>query len=161
MRGQEQQPVSARLARESLRVIAIAGIYVSKTPDDVLITYSLGSCVGVSFFDPESGVGGLIHCMLPASKTNVEKAKEKPGMFVDSGVVAILDQLFGLGARKERLIVKVAGAASPMDLGGAIPNWRAQPHGPPEAPLEERCDDCRRGRRRHSAAYDAALHGLR
>jgi chemotaxis protein CheD len=104
--------------REGLRVVGIAEMLVSSSVTDVLITYSLGSCVGVTVYDPELRVGGLIHCMLPMSKLEPQKAVERPFMFVDTGVVALLNAVLELGADKARLIVKVAGAASPMDPNG-------------------------------------------
>jgi chemotaxis protein CheD len=91
---------------------------VSTTPDQTLVTYSLGSCVGVSLFDPEAGVGGLIHCMVPLSKTDPEKAKVRPAMFTDTGFVLLLNEIIAQGASINRLIVKVAGGGAPMDSAG-------------------------------------------
>ncbi len=48
--------------------IGISEMRVSNQPDDVLVTYSLGSCIGVTIYDPIVHVGGMIHCMLPNSK---------------------------------------------------------------------------------------------
>ena len=110
---------SARPSVEAgLRVVGISELEVSTAPADVLVTYSLGSCLGVSIHDPVAGVGGLIHCMLPVSKGSPEKAAAKPAMFVDTGVVALLNGMFARGAERARLVVKVAGAASPMDASG-------------------------------------------
>ena len=103
---------------ENLKVVGISHFLVSRDPGDVLVTYSLGSCLGVSVYDPQARIGGLIHCMLPISKGAQDKARERPAMFVDTGIVTLLNVMFELGASKERLIVKVAGAASPMDKSG-------------------------------------------
>ena len=90
-------------------------MYVSADPRDELITYSLGSCIGITAHDREAGVGGLIHCLLPLSKTNPEKAKILPAMFVDTGVLNFLNALYALGASSSRLVIKVAGGANLMD----------------------------------------------
>ena len=82
--------------------------------DDVLVTYSLGSCVGLTLFDPVAGVGGMIHCMLPLSKIDPDKAKLKPYMFVDTGVAAMLGEMYAMGAQRQNLVAKVAGAGSPL-----------------------------------------------
>ena len=37
---------------------------LSDDPEDVIVTYSLGSCIGLSLLDAEARVGGLIHCLL-------------------------------------------------------------------------------------------------
>lgn len=98
-----------------LSIVGISEMMVSDHRSDVLITYSLGSCVGVSLYDPVVQVGGLIHCMLPLSKIDPEKARKKPAMFVDSGVSELLRELYSKGAKRSRLIAKVAGCSTLLD----------------------------------------------
>jgi chemotaxis protein CheD len=98
-----------------LQVVGISEIKISCSPDDILITYSLGSCIGVAAYDPITRVGGMIHYMLPLSQISPEKAAGKPGMFADTGVPELLREMIACGAAKERLIVKVAGGAQLMD----------------------------------------------
>lgn len=93
-------------------VVGIADIKVLDTPGDVLITYALGSCLGVTVYDPVAKVGGLLHVMLPVSSANPEKALVKPQMFVDSGIPLLFRESYRLGARKERLWVMACGGAS-------------------------------------------------
>lgn len=93
---------------------------VSNSTDDILVTYSLGSCVGVTLYDPVARIGGMVHCMLPLSKTDPEKAKNKPAMFTDTGVSALIQTALDMGAQKQRLIIKVAGAAQLMDENGTF-----------------------------------------
>ena len=100
---------------EMTRVVDIADMIVSNNPDDVLVTYSLGSCIGVTLYDPNAGVGGMIHCMLPMSKIDLAKAEAKPAMFVDAGMPKLLQAVFDLGAQRKNLICKVAGGASLLD----------------------------------------------
>ena len=94
--------------------IDISDMKLSKNRDDVLVTYSLGSCVGLTLFDPVAGIGGMIHCMLPLSKIDPDKARLKPYMFVDTGVAAMLGEMYAMGAQRKNLIAKVAGAGSPL-----------------------------------------------
>ena len=91
---------------------------VSDRASDVLVTYSLGSCVGLAVYDPDAGVGGLIHCMLPLSRIDAVKAKANPLMFTDTGVQTLLKAVFDLGAQRKSLVAKVAGAASLLDDKG-------------------------------------------
>jgi chemotaxis protein CheD len=107
-----------RNAQSRLKVVGIAEMYVSGDPEDILVTYSLGSCVGVSLYDTEARVGGLIHCMLPSSAGEAKKAEEKPCMYVDTGMTKLLQALLEMGAEKKRLICKVAGGGSPLDDNG-------------------------------------------
>ncbi len=87
---------------------------MSQDPNDILVTYSLGSCVGLALYDKVIKVGGLIHCMLPLSKIDKEKAAVRPFMFVDTGVTRLLSELFQKGAQRQNLVAKVAGAGSPL-----------------------------------------------
>jgi len=99
----------------SLVVLGISEVHVSKMPGDILITYSLGSCIGVTMYDPELKLGGMIHYMLPLSKISPEKAAAKPAMFADTGVPVLLKKMYKMGAAKDRLVVKVAGGSQLMD----------------------------------------------
>lgn len=85
---------------------------VSARPGDVLITYALGSCLGIAIYDSAAQVGGLLHVMLPASSVNPTKAADNPLMFVDTGVPELFKACYKAGAKKERIVVKVAGGAS-------------------------------------------------
>jgi len=99
-------------------IVGIGEMATSDDPRAVLVTYSLGSCVGLTLYDPVSRVGGLIHCMLPLSKIDPDKAKENPARFTDTGVVCLLQALLAQGAERKRLIAKVAGAAKLLDQKG-------------------------------------------
>ncbi len=93
------------------KVIGVADMKVSRTVGDVLITYALGSCLGILVHDPVAQVGGLLHVMLPDSSIDPLKAQANPAMFVDTGVPKLFKACYELGAKKERMIVKVAGGA--------------------------------------------------
>jgi chemotaxis protein CheD len=99
-------------------IVGVADMRYSDQPDDVIITYSLGSCIGLTLFDSEKQIGGLVHCMLPLSKANTEKAAINPYMFIDSGITAFLQILFDMGAQRKSLVAKVAGGAQIMDDKG-------------------------------------------
>jgi len=101
-------------------VVDIADIKISSDPACELVTYSLGSCIGVAVWDPEKRLGGMIHYMLPESALSPEKARANPAMFADTGVPLLFRGLYGLGAAKKRLVVKVAGGASLLDDKGTF-----------------------------------------
>ena len=83
------------------KVVGISEIYVSDDANDELVTYSLGSCICVTVYDPIAKVAGMIHYMLPLSKVSPEKAKKTPAMFADTGVTELLRLVFDLGAVKD------------------------------------------------------------
>ncbi len=96
-------------------VVGISDLKVSGNAGDILITYALGSCVGVAVYDPVDRVGGLLHFMLPDSSIDETKARRNPAMFADTGIPLLFKSCYKLGAVKKRMIVKIAGGASIMD----------------------------------------------
>jgi chemotaxis protein CheD len=62
-------------------------------------------------YDPVAAVAGMLHVMLPTGTIDLAKMKDKPAMFVDSGVPLLFKECYKLGAKKERMQVKVAGGA--------------------------------------------------
>ncbi|MFP4159581.1 MAG: chemotaxis protein CheD [Desulfobacterales bacterium] len=103
-----------------LVVVDIADMRISNNPNDILVTYSLGSCIGVAIYDPALKIGGMIHCMLPLSKVDREKAKNRPYMFVDTGMQQMLTSLYEAGMRKARAVVNVAGGSQVLDSQGVF-----------------------------------------
>jgi len=103
--------------RKSL-VVGVADMVVSNDPSAELVTYSLGSCLGITIYDSAKKVGGLLHIMLPDSKIDAVKAVSAPFMFVDTGVPRLFQAVYSLGAERHRLTVKVAGGASLLDEKG-------------------------------------------
>jgi chemotaxis protein CheD len=85
---------------------------ISSQSGDVIITHALGSCLGLTVYDPVAHVGGMLHVMLPLSTIDPRKAEENPYMFVDTGVPRLFLESYKAGAQKARLIVKVAGGAT-------------------------------------------------
>lgn len=99
------------------RVVGISDLIISADPAEVLITYALGSCLGIAIHDPVAGVGGMLHVMLPESAIDAAKAAANPYMFVDTGVPQLFKQAYAAGAQKARLRVVVAGGAAVMTGG--------------------------------------------
>ncbi len=102
------------------RIIGVADMAVSNNQQEDLITYSLGSCIGVVIYDPTVKVGGLLHYMLPESGMDAEKAKKTPAMFADTGIPLLFKQSYQLGASKRNMMVKVVGGGQIMDENGVF-----------------------------------------
>lgn len=101
-----------KLSVAGRKCVGIAGLHVASAADDEIVTYALGSCLGITMYDPISKVGGLVHVMLPDSSIDKVKAQKQPGMFVDTGMPALLDEMTRTGASRNRLRIAVAGGAS-------------------------------------------------
>jgi chemotaxis protein CheD len=101
-------------------VVDIADLTASRDPGAAIITYSLGSCIGVVVWDPVVRAGGMLHYMLPDSQLSAEKARSNPAMFCDTGVPRLFRAVYELGAVKARLVVKVAGGSQLLDDNGTF-----------------------------------------
>lgn len=96
-------------------VVNISDSRVSNDTRDELITYSLGSCIGVAIHDPVTRIGGMLHYQLPSASMDAAKAKENPMMFADTGMKYLIDKMLSMGANKKRLKIKIAGGAQVMN----------------------------------------------
>jgi chemotaxis protein CheD len=104
-----------------MKITVVTGdMAVSDNPEDILITHSLGSCIGVAIYDPVVKVGGLLHFMLPDSSISGEKANSNPCMFADTGIPLLFKGAYQLGAKKTRILVKLAGGSQLMDENGVF-----------------------------------------
>lgn len=90
--------------------IGIGDLKVCRAPD-ILVTYALGSCVGICLLDAAVGVGGLSHIMLPESTSGVN-GSATPMRFADTAIPMLIRQMEGMGASKARMKAKIAGGAT-------------------------------------------------
>lgn len=84
--------------------------------DGILITYALGSCIGLCFHDPRLRLGALLHIMLPL---NMEAGRTHPLKYADSGIKETLRQMEARGASRSRMTVKIAGGAKMFEVSGS------------------------------------------
>lgn len=99
-------------------IVGVSDMKISNASDAVVVTYSLGSCIGVSIYDPVAQVGGILHYMLPDSSLDKVKAQKNPFMFADTGIPTLFKETYKLGAKKQRMKVIVAGGAQILDQKG-------------------------------------------
>lgn len=81
----------------------------------ILITYALGSCIGLCFHDPRLHLGALLHVMLPL---NMEAGRKNPLKYADTGIRETLRQMEAKGASRSRITVKIAGGAKMFEVKG-------------------------------------------
>lgn len=81
-----------------------------------LITYALGSCIGLCFHDPRLRLGALLHIMLPL---NMEAGRTHPLKYADTGIKETLRQMEAKGASRSRITVKIAGGAKMFEVSGS------------------------------------------
>ena len=88
--------------------VGMADYKVGRAPT-TLISYGLGSCIGVSLYDPQTKIGGLLHIMLPDSSKS--RSNENRAKFADTGINDMLQEVLRMGAVKSRLVAKLAGGS--------------------------------------------------
>lgn len=86
-----------------------------------LITYALGSCIGICLYDPMIKLAALIHIMLPL---NMETGRTSPMKYADTGIKETLKRMEAMGARRARIVAKIAGGAKMFEMpsGGSLGN---------------------------------------
>lgn len=81
------------------------------TGRDMLLVTVLGSCVAACIRDPQTGIGGMNHFMLPegGDPHDLMSASARYGGYA---MEVLINQLVKLGARRARLTAKVFGGAA-------------------------------------------------
>ena len=85
---------------------------IGRSPEDILVAYGLGSCVGVAMIDPVSKVSGLLHAVLPRSKDGLQTGETSASKYVESGIESLIAALVKEGAHKNRLAAYLVGGAN-------------------------------------------------
>lgn len=93
-------------------IVGISDMKIVKEPEQ-LISYALGSCVGICIIDKTAKISGMAHIMLPYNN-NIDK--ENMFKFADTGIVEMVKQMEYLGAAKARMIAKIAGGAKMFEV---------------------------------------------
>ncbi len=95
-------------------VVGVGDCRVAAPPSGFLSTYALGSCIALVVFDWKTGIGGLLHLMLPDSSIDPTRATTNPFVYADTGVPKLFRKLEELGCSKHSLRCCVTGGASMM-----------------------------------------------
>lgn len=90
--------------------VGMADLKTCLSPDG-LTTLGLGSCIGIAIRDPVTKVGGLAHIMLPDS-TAIRNMGTNIAKYADTGITELVRQMELLGARRNRMVAKIAGGAT-------------------------------------------------
>lgn len=87
--------------------------------DGTLITYALGSCIGICLYDPLIKLGAMIHIMLPL---NMEAGRKNTMKYADTGLRETLRQMEAKGASRSRITAKIVGGAKMFEVSGSLGN---------------------------------------
>lgn len=100
--------------------VGISEYKIASVPAE-LVTYGLGSCLGITLYDPEKNIGGLAHTLLPKPKAGMDTSRMTK--FVDSSIRLMAEELVANGAAQERLEAKIFGGANMFE---ALQEWSGE-----------------------------------
>jgi chemotaxis protein CheD len=89
--------------------VGISELKLAQAPA-VLVTYGLGSCLGITLYDPQLQIGGMAHTLLPVPRPGQDEPR--PGKFVVNAIHSLFAQLVACGAEPGRLQAKLVGGAN-------------------------------------------------
>jgi chemotaxis protein CheD len=95
--------------------VGLGEMRISRDPNEVLIAFGLGSCLGIGMYDPVAKIGGMIHVVLPEQKSGNDA---NPAKFVDTGIPLLLGKVIAEGGVQSRLIVRMGGGANMLSSPG-------------------------------------------
>ncbi|MTI63782.1 chemoreceptor glutamine deamidase CheD [Methylophaga sp.] len=82
--------------------------YVTTEPDEIICT-TLGSCVSACIRDPQAGVAGMNHFMLPVSSEDNPNWMNMATRFGSAAMEYLINEMFKQGASRETMEVKLVG----------------------------------------------------
>lgn len=94
------------------KIVGIGEYMISKDQTDILKTFALASCIGLTMYSPSKRVLGMAHIALPSSSLNCGDNRYKPAYFADLAVPLLLKKMcLEYGCSKHELIIKLYGGA--------------------------------------------------
>jgi chemotaxis protein CheD len=94
--------------------------YITVAHDGEAITTVLGSCIAACIRDPEAAIGGMNHFMLPEDaqqgRNDWRGAVGLATRYGSYAMESLINGLMKLGARRERLEVKLFGGGQVLDM---------------------------------------------
>lgn len=94
--------------------VGISDMKIVNVPEG-LISYALGSCIGICIVDKTAQIAGMAHIMLPY---NNNKDIANVFKYADTGIAEMVRQMEHLGALKTRMTAKIAGGAKMFEITG-------------------------------------------
>ena len=79
-----------------------------------MMTIGLGSCIGLTLFDPNLNMGAMVHIMLPDSAGR----KDHPGKYADTAVPLLVNELVAFGCKNRAIAAKMVGGACMFEYFG-------------------------------------------
>lgn len=95
--------------------VGISDMKIVHAPE-TLITYALGSCVGICIIDKGAKIAGMAHILLAYNKQGNTRDVFK---YADTAIREMVRRMENLGGSKSRMIAKIAGGAKMFEIKGS------------------------------------------
>jgi chemotaxis protein CheD len=119
----------ATAVRMQIVNVGRGGLEISSDPDVVLITQSVCPSLAIAAYEPAVRVGGVLQFQLPDSSADPGRARRQPGLFADTAIPLLIEEVCRRGAQKSRLQTRLSGGtpanAAPADVTAAKRNYLA------------------------------------
>jgi len=99
--------------------------YVTGEPSEMIVTV-LGSCVAACIRDPETGIGGMNHFMLPEGNASDWKATNAVMRYGNHAMEVLINDIMKMGCPRSRMEIKVFGGANVIGGGGDVGHRNAE-----------------------------------
>jgi chemotaxis protein CheD len=99
--------------------------YVTSKPDEILVTV-LGSCVSACIRDPQCGIGGMNHFMLPHSGSGAWGGATQSTRFGNFAMEKLINELLKAGCSRNSLEIKMFGGGNVTDTRNQIGTENAE-----------------------------------
>jgi chemotaxis protein CheD len=93
---------------------AMIGIGEYRVGSFPMMTIGLGSCIGLTLYDPNLRIGAMVHIMLPESSGRMDR----PGKYADTAVPLLVNELNALGSKNRSILAKIIGGACMFEYFG-------------------------------------------
>ncbi|ANY69652.1 chemotaxis protein CheD [Paenibacillus algorifonticola] len=113
------------MIQQNLIKVGMADLNIA-TEGSVLKTTGLGSCVGLTLYDPVNKVAGMAHVMLPSSEI-AREATINLAKYADTAIPELVERMKHVGAQQNRLVAKMAGGAQMFAFSGQSDSMRIGP----------------------------------
>ncbi|WP_419873128.1 chemotaxis protein CheD [Candidatus Pristimantibacillus sp. PTI5] len=113
------------MIQQNLVKVGMADLNIA-TDGAILKTTGLGSCVGLTLFDPIRKVAGMAHVMLPSSEI-ARETKMNLAKYADTAIPELLDRMLAAGAHVVSMKAKMAGGAQMFAMSGQTDSLRIGP----------------------------------
>ncbi|HEY5587049.1 MAG TPA: chemotaxis protein CheD [Ruminiclostridium sp.] len=97
-----------------MKIVGIGEYFISNNREEIIKTYSLGSCVAITMHCPNKKVSGMAHIALP-SPTNMQESVIHPAYFAETAIPLMINKFcYTYGCRTNDLKVGIFGGALAM-----------------------------------------------